>query len=485
MVVILKEKTMKTILRPFICAILLIVVAISCKKDDTIDAKTLKVNTFITATMQQFYLWEDKMPTNIDYKQERDPIDYFDKLLYKAEDKWSIITDDYEGLMGSLQGQETTYGYSLAFSFKFPNDTKNVVAVVQYVYPNSAAALANLKRGDLLLEINGKTLTVDNYLQLLYSNSCTITLGTKTSGSFIPNGTVTMTASMTTLDPVVINKVIDYEGEKIGYLFYTQYIDRYTTLNNALLNFKAQNIDYLVLDLRYNPGGYVKAARHLCSALAPATDVAQEKVLITKHWSNPMKQYWQIYNPGGDEDAFEDLFDPALVSNDINMNLSKLYVLTSGRTASASELTICGLQPYMDVILVGETTVGKYVASMPLQPNVWTTWANDREINNWAIMPIVYAYANADGLTNFKNGFTPLAQYQVKDDVLDPTPLGDIHEALLSKALWAITGVAPTRAMKAPQPEPFVYEIIGTGFSRFDKFRENAIVSESQFNGLR
>jgi hypothetical protein len=159
------------------------------------------------------------------------------------------------------------------------------------------------------------------------------------------------------------------------------------------------------------------------------------------------------------------------------MDLRRLYILTGKGTASASELTITGLDAYMDIILIGDTTVGKYVASATLQPK--DIKHNDPAIANWAIQPIIYAYANSTNV--IKKKFIP--HHLVKEDIFDPTPLGDIHEILLSKALEEITGVAPSRAKSAPQAEPFAYQIVGTGFSRYDKFKGNAIVEQLKING--
>jgi len=468
---------MKSILKHFVYVFLLIPLLVSCTKDDDTTKKALKVNKFISETMQEVYLWENSMP-NINYKNESDPFVYFNKLLY-TEDKWSFLTDDYEGLMGSLSGQETTYGYSLKF-YWLNQQANTCYAVIQYVYDGSPADEADLKRGDILLQMNGNDITSNNLTPLIYSNNITLSLGKYSSGNIVPDDrTVTMNSRMMNLNPVMIRKTIDYSEGKIGYLLYVQYIQGFTTqLNNALRYFITEGITDLVLDLRYNPGGHVTTARHLCSALAPKDNVKNATgngdILIRKQWNNLYQNYWQ---QEGEIEQLEERFDPNVVTDDLNLNLPKkrLFVLTGTGTASASELTITGLQPYMDVILIGETTVGKYVASATLRPQERKNgqWVVDSEIANWAIQPIIYAYANANA-NSFKDGFVP-DHVVVENLILNPASLGDEQEALLAKALELITGVAPISPEKAIQSQPFVYQVAGTAFSRYDKFRGNAI----------
>ena len=127
---------------------------------------TQKVNNFIKVAMEDIYLWYKELPS-IDTRYEFDSKEYFDKLLY-SEDKWSFVTDDIQTFENSLQGIETTYGYSLSFGWI---SDEAIAAIVEFVYPNTPAAEAGLKRGDLIYLINNSSITPDNYLDLLYSKS--------------------------------------------------------------------------------------------------------------------------------------------------------------------------------------------------------------------------------------------------------------------------------------------------------------------------
>jgi carboxyl-terminal processing protease len=468
---------------PFIAFFLLLIfmgtIFISCKKDENIPKEddpieepieeeapliTQKINEFIKLSMD-VYLWEQYLP-NIDIRYEFDSKEYFDKLLY-SEDKWSFITDDIEALEASFQGVETTFGYSLAFG-RFSN-TETLFAIVEYVYPNSPASMANLKRGDIILQLNLGDITEENYRELFYGSTIDITLGVLDDGSISEGSKINMTSQTLNLDPVLVTDVIEVDGRKIGYLFYAQYISNYnSSLDIAFQEFKVQGITDLVLDIRYNPGGYISAAQHLCSSLAPQSVVSAQDVLVTLQWNSFYQNYWQtnqVYNQ----------IQMNYVSTPVNLNLSKIYILTGSGSASASELTITGLDPYMDVVLIGDTTYGKYTGSITLKPEkIFTSEPSSyyADFDNWGLQPIVLRYANALGITDFKDGFAP--DFYVYDDLWEGIPLGDPTDPLLAKALEQITGIKKVSALKK-QAIPY-YEIFGRGFSRFDKQKQNLIV---------
>jgi C-terminal processing protease CtpA/Prc len=453
----------------------------SCQKDNPEDelsnkgvsATTLKLNGFIKEVMTDLYLWTDKMPT-INIKSEPDSKAYFYKLLY-SEDKWSYITDDASSFVNSLQGIEKTYGYSLAYcKSNLPSgvSTINYFAIVEFVYPNTPAARAGLKRGDLIIKLNNANITSDNYSQLLWGNSITITKGKYTSSAIVESDTFSMSAEELTLDPVLMYKIIEKEGHKIGYLIYLQYISSYneTTLKNALQYFKDNLATDLVLDLRYNFGGYVAAAQYLCSSIAPLNVVNSNSTLGTYQWNNKYQTYWIAKQR---DDQLGVKFKSSVA---VKLGFSNICILTGPGTASASEFTIAGLKAYMNVTLIGDTTYGKYTGSFTIQPKDWydnTTSYSGFE--NWGLQPIVMRYANADGITDFKNGFAP--NYWVNDELLPAYPLGDLSEPLLRKAVEFITGNSILAIKKSEFP--IKYEIVNRGFSRFDEQKRNLFFDEA------
>jgi len=467
-------------LTKLISAILLIGALTGCDKEklnpevDKQEAPELtqRVNSFIKNAMDDAYLWYNEIP-DIDLRYESDSKDYFDKLLY-TEDKWSFITDDLVSLQNSFEGIEKSYGWSLSFG-RFSN-TGNIFAVVEFVYPNTPASEAGMKRGDVIVAVFGNEITEENYMDLLNSENITIAKGIMGDG-FISAGTsVSLSARVLNLDPVLFTNIIEHNGHKIGYLFYAQYIQNYSSSLNCVFQYFMDNsVTDIVLDLRYNHGGGTDAAVHLCSLLAPAGAVNSSDVLVTFKWNDKYQSYWQ------NNDAQEQLqlqFDKDVP---VKMDLNKLYILTGHGTASASELSITGLRPYMNITTVGEATYGKYTASITLKPEYYFEKSSYYEnFKTWGIQPVVLRYANSQGVTDFKDGFSP--DIYVEDNIMEAVPLGMKEEALLKAAIEDIAG-APVIAMKKATKK-VGYSLFDRGFSKYDANKREVLINSFDYNML-
>ncbi|MCK3684766.1 S41 family peptidase [Maribellus sp. YY47] len=431
----------------------------------SIPEHTLNVNKFIFDVMSDVYLWYDELP-DIDYTKEDDSKKYFSKLLYE-DDKWSYITDDVEALENSFQGIETSFGWSLAFGI-FSN-TGNLFAIVEYVYPNTPAANAGLKRGDIIALLNDGDITLSNYTDLVYAESIKVTLGILSNDGISPGSSVSMTALELQLNPVLKTAVVEESGHKIGYLFYAQYIAEYNdAIDTALQGLLEQNITDLVLDLRYNPGGTVSAAQHLCSSLAPIEYVNNNDKLVTFQWNDKYQDYFEYKQ-------FTSQIQVNFVDSvPVKLDLDNIHILTGYKTASASELTITGLNAYIPVTIVGDTTYGKYTASITLKPeDYYEKESYYSEFNNWGLQPIVLRYANALGVTDFKDGFIP--DILVDDDLLNAYPLGDKNDPLFKAAIEDITGTTIV-ASKSAKKTDIPYKLFDRAFSKYDKNKRNLLM---------
>jgi C-terminal processing protease CtpA/Prc len=410
-------------------SILFVCIALqSCEKDEIKPSpETLAINDFIWETLNDVYLWEDRIPQNINRNQEFDTEAYFEKLLYKPTDRWSFITDDYEGLVNSFKGIEESFGHSFKL-FLLPGSNE-VIGVVKYVIPESPADNAGIKRGDIFYKVNGITINSTNYRELLYQNKrYVLTFGTfDQSGQLNPSNDIALTSEIISENPIHIFKTIELEGFKIGYLSYNQFIADYNdSLVKVMEKFRSDNISELVLDLRYNPGGSISTAILLSSMIAP-TSVSQNNAVFSRLiWNESVNQYW-LDEEGEESDNLISRF----VNPEVSLGLQRIYILVTSNTASASELVINCLDPYMEVVVIGsENTTGKYVGSITVQ-------AKDTDWDNWAMQPIVLKTANANGVSDYSNGFAP--DFMIEDDF--DSELGTLSEDMLATALELITGV--------------------------------------------
>lgn len=436
--------------------LVLLLCCYSCKNEQLSDdiAKAYEVNEFIKSTMEDVYLWYKEMP-DISPKSETNPKTFYKKLLY-TEDKWSYITDNANALTNSLSGIETTFGYQLAF-YRTTSNSDEYFAVVEYVNDNTPASMAGISRGDYFVRINGEKINANNYMELINGSSITLTKADLVDRNIVETSeTITLTSKKLTINPVLYKSIIEKNGIKIGYMVYTSYVgDLNNLLEEALAYFKAENVSEFILDLRFNSGGDETASTYLCSSLAPKDVV--DSILIYNKWNDKYDEYWRENNyTSRIERRFEEV--------PYNLNLSRLYVLTSSSTASASELTIIGLMPYMNVVRIGETTYGKYTSMILIQPK-------DKSIANWALLPIIAKYTNADGYTDFKDGLVP--DYEVVDNLFPAIALGSEQEPLLSKALELITGVSTQAIASKSKKIPVDFEFVTTLQSSFDEFRSN------------
>lgn len=437
------------------CAVVMLLLLVGCSKSENpapesgISDEEKKLNLakeFVYVYTKDAYLWNSVIPASITIESADTPEALLDKMMYKPLDKWSYVSDNSESEMDQFQGVSTTYGYSLAL-YQFSN-TNDLFAVVKFVYEGSPARKAGIKRGDIILTLNGSKITDDNYLNLYYSASMQIGMGKLMDGNTIGLSGVTynLVAQKMYEDPVLVAKVIDKGSKKVGYLAYAGfYAESHDKLVEVFTDFKTKGVTDLVIDLRYNPGGNALTPPFLASLFAPSAAVRGGKVFLSQIWNDTYTKYFAQQK--------EDLNIYFEKDIPVNLDLNRVYLLTTSGTASASEAVISGLMPYMDVVKIGTKSHGKYCAAALLHP----TDSNGEiieDIENWLLSLVIYKFVNTAGFTDFVDGID--VDYEVADDLLRSVyPLGDERDPHLAKALSLITGV------KSKANESCVKEIEG------------------------
>ncbi|HQW69545.1 MAG TPA: S41 family peptidase [Flavobacterium sp.] len=410
--------------------------------DDNLIPSSLQSKDFVWKGMNLYYLWQEQIDNLADdrfatqnelntfLKEFTSPSTLFTSLLYERAtvDKYSVIFSDYSVLEGVLTGNTKNNGVDFAIRRK-PGSTTEVYGWVRYIIPGSDAASKDIQRGDLFYAINGTSLNVDNYLDLISTDSYTLNLADYNGGAITPNGqSVALTKTVLAENPILVNSVLTEGDKKIGYLMYNGFFSAYDNqLNTVFGNFSAQGVTDLVLDLRYNSGGAVTSATKLASMITGQFD---GQLFAREQWNSKAQAYFLANNPTRLENKF--------VSGLNGLNLTKVYVLTSKSSASATELVINCLKPYIQVVQIGDVTAGKNVGSITLYDSPTFAKTDVNKSHKYAMQPIVLKIVNKNGVGDYTAGITP--DHELFEDMEMLGVLGDGDEKLLNKAITLITG---------------------------------------------
>ncbi|WP_310378170.1 S41 family peptidase [Flavobacterium sp.] len=440
---------MRTTAKITILFILTFFVLQSCQDNDDIAPPiSLEIHDFIWKGMNLYYLWQTDVPNLSDnrFATQKElnnflsgyskPEDLFNALRVNSTiDRFSWIVNDYLELEGALQGTTNNNGVDFGLSRKSSGSTE-LFGWVRYIIPNSDASTKNIKRGDIFTAVNGTQLTINNYQSLLFgsNNDYTLNLADLNGGAFTPNGkSIALTKTVLDENPILLNTVINSGTHKIGYLVYNAFYANYDTqLNSAFETLKTQGITDFVLDLRYNSGGSVLTATRLASMI---TGQFTGQVFAKQQWNAKVNAYYDANNP----DALKNIFTDKIGTTSIkSLNLSKIYILTSKSSASASELLINGLKPYITVVQIGDVTTGKNVGSITLYDSPTFGKENRNPNHRYAMQPIVLKIVNSSGFGDYQDGLIPT--FELKESLENLNVLGNTTEPLLSLAIGKITG---------------------------------------------
>ena len=436
----------------------------SCFEDnDDNGALASEINDFVWKGMNAAYLYKQEIP-DLDNDRFNDSEEYasylndytspenlFESLIYERDniDKFSLIVDNYIELEQYLSGVSLSNGLNYGLVY-LPNSNNEIFGYVRYVNNGSAADLANINRGDIFRSIDNIPLSIDNYSDLLSQEIYTVNFA-----NYFNNDTEDISDDIIELNginielqkvPLIKNPVhhystLDYSGGKIGYLMYNQFVSNYDDyLKTIFSEFKSNSVDELILDLRYNPGGSINSAIVLASLI---TGQFENEIFNTEQWNNDIQNYWINNNP-------EYLIN-RFTTFQSSLSLSRVYILTTRSSASASELIINCLKPYINVVQIGTPTYGKYQASVTLYDSENFSNQNVNRSHNYALQPLVLKTLNVNGVTDYYNGINP--DYEYEERAFDMGQVGDLNEPMLNFTL----DIIESRISLDLKPELFEY----------------------------
>ncbi|MGA9650486.1 S41 family peptidase [Pedobacter sp.] len=398
---------------------------LSCQPDDDVDiiyeeGSNEYINQWMYEQMERYYYWNTSLPKHVDLALT--PQEYLSRLLH-VDDPFSYC---YHPSMAETfpQSLRRTYGFDVGFK----EHEGNMYAVVLYTLSGSPAQNAGLFRGALIKTINGTPLSKTNsqqiYTHLLNSDQADLEFVTYTEANgFTATQQLSIFKSFT-IDQPIESTVIETAGKKIGYVSFSHFdVGMANSFMGVFTNFKSKQVSEVVLDLRYNGGGDVASAAALCAILVPG---ASYNDVFIKFVGN--QNGGTIYQNFQEAIEMNELQVGFAQLRSAHPNINRVFVLCGNHTASASEIVINNLKPYMQVITIGKKTAGKDVAGFTIEDE-----RNPNE-RGWVLYPSIYKLFNANQEGNYATGITP---NHVLDELesLELKPLGNPSEALLKKAL--------------------------------------------------
>lgn len=298
--------------------------------------------------LQNTYLWYDQLPQSIDPQAYSSVNAMLDDVRFE-QDRFSGFSEK--------QAFDDFFENATFVGFGFSSDSASDpdAYIVRYVFNDSAAEQAGLARGDRLTNING--FSIDEIRAQQLSNETVF--GPNEEGftinvSFVkPSGNLIetqMSKGAVGTNTVLATEVLETNVGSVGYLsFQNGFIEPSDDeLIAAFADLATQQVDELILDLRYNPGGRVSVAGNLASFISGRLTDGQ--VFTTLEYNDKNSNRNSTLN-------FTDKINA--------LDLSRVVILTTAGTCSASELIINGLSPHIEVVTVGNATCGKPVGQSP------------------------------------------------------------------------------------------------------------------------
>lgn len=423
-------------LRSAVTVIIITVTLIACSKSDggpSLPQPTdslQRINRWILDSMIKYYLYSDHYSSYPSLAENS--TNFFDQLL-NAQDKFSWISNG--GNVPPPRSSFDRYGFHFIMVQLPAFSTTQLLGIITFSAFESPAEYQGIVRGNYFTKVNGQAITTANMesikAQMVEGNNLRLTMAIENSGAWTETGTITITPGYFEERPVYMTKIFRKNNTKVGYIFYnsfTEFFDK--DILDAFDKIKTAQATELILDMRYNPGGSVATAAKMSVAIAANLSSNSPFAIFKgnkKQGERPQSFSTSISTSGNAyRKDFTQLFNNGL-------KLSKLYVLTSGATASAAEMIINNLRPYIEVIHIGEKTIGKNKAGFVIRD-----MRQPKQVQ-WYLQPMVYEIYNANNQSGYENGLIPT--HAVDEYSSLPLPdIGDPSDAFTGKALQLIVG---------------------------------------------
>ncbi|HIP11674.1 MAG TPA: PDZ domain-containing protein [Arcobacter sp.] len=378
-------------------------------------------NQFIYQVMHDSYLWSNDVP-ELDFSDSQ--YNSSEKMLTALKsnnDKFSFIIDAQTAQSFFEEGKNNDFGMGLTVAQL--NSSTNVLAIT-YIYPDSPADKAGLKRGDIITHIESKSITSENIDAIvdILDNQKIIKFTFLEENNSTNNKTITKESY--SIKTFLYSNIFtnDSGNKRVGYLVFQDFIQNaLQEMNPIFKTFKDYNVNELILDLRYNGGGAVNVANHL-SSLIGGVNVSEN-----------------IFNHTNFNDRYSNFNDTSYFETHNNnaLNLNRVFVITTPSTCSSSELVINALKASannIEVIQIGSTTCGKPYGFL-----------GSGKFCDKALFAINVESKNGDDIGNYVNGLSPTCP--VQDNYFKD--FGDTSEDSLNEALnYITTGKCTTKTLK-------------------------------------
>lgn len=385
----------------YLCAISLVVSSLllaSCGQDRSGEYYALiGAKTWMYEVMQQHYLFYEDLPAEEELNFFDKPEDFLQSVVSSQDQKNGSVFSHIDSVnVSRVQSDYPSFGLEGAL---VRNANGDYVVHILYVYPDSPAAEVGLKRDDWVVDVDGRALNTSNYTEYFQRPASSYRYRVATVKDGLPDTSyIDMPAPRIIDQPSVFTyKTISAGGRTAFYILYNSFETADEDLLKAAFNeAAAQSPTDIILDLRYNPGGYVSTAQLLSTILAPQGTMGQT-------WMN------MIFNDKTEPQTQAYTFDSSLLQGVSNLSYDRLYVITTNNTASAAEIIVNTLRPYLGdkLLQVGASTFGKNVAQSLFTDEAYP------QLEFWLTTAYV---SNSEGFYEYyDNGLQP--DYEAEEDL--------------------------------------------------------------------